>query len=529
MKKLLTLLLALMMVFSLAACSSNSEDDSSSDDGDISDVTYKDTVVWAIANDQDTLDPQQNVSNNVVIPQIYSTLVKFDMNNELVGDLASEWSVDEAETLWTFKLREDVTWQNGDKFTADDVVATFDRLLNPENGMRYCDQYSAFIKSVTAVDDYTVTVETYTPYGPFLSAMAATSASIMNKNTIEQYGNDIGMDPATINGTGPFKISSWTFQEEMVFERFDDYFDGAAKTKTIRMVYVPEQASRALALENKEVDIASGLSPDDDVRITNGEVDGVKLWSKAGNGMHLFQFNCAGVLADVNLRRAISHALDRQAIIDALYAQIGETCATAPITPDVIGYSDLGVVEYDPELSKELLKEAGYEDGLDITIYTTAVYNKGVEMGEIIKSQLAEVGINVNLVTIDRAQFLAQFGLTPDQVEWDMLIMGAGGQTDAGNALYRVWHTEEGGLNNNNYGFYSNAEVDKLLEDAAVITDVEERTALYKQAMEIIWETDPVGVFMNFRNDIYGMLEEVEGFDANAGNTPDMKNIAVRA
>ncbi len=527
MKKMLTLLLAVLMAFTLTACSSSSDssDDSSSDDAET--VSYKDTIVWAIANDQDTLDPHQNVSNNFVIPQIYSTLVKFDNDDTLVGDLATEWSVDESETLWTFKLREDVKWHNGDSFTSADVVATFDRLLNPDNGLRYCDQYSAFIKEVKAVDDYTVTVETYTPYGPFLSAMAATSASIMNKNTIEEYGNDIGMDPATINGTGPYKVTAWTFQEEMDFEGFDDYFDGAPKTKYIRLVYVPEQASRELALENGEVDIASGLNPDDDVRIMNGEVEGVKLWSKAGNGMHLFQFNCSGVLADVNLRRAISHAIDRQAIIDALYAQIGETCATAPITPDVIGYSDLGVVEYDPELSKQLLEEAGYADGLDITIYTTAVYNKGVEMGEIIKSQLAEVGINVNLVTIDRAQFLAQFGLTPDEVEWDMLIMGAGGQTDAGNALYRVWHTEEGGLNNNNYGFYSNSTVDELLEEAAAITDVDERTALYKEAMQIIWEDDPVGVFMNFRNDIYGMLEGVDGFDANAGNTPDMKNITV--
>lgn len=528
MKKIFTLLLAVLMIFTMTACSSStSSDDETSTDEEATTTSYKDTLVWAIANDQDTLDPQQNVSNNVVLPQIYSTLVKIDMNNELAADLATNWYVDDSETLWTFELRDDVTWHNGDHFTSEDVVATFDRLLNPDNELRYYDQFSEFIKEVKAVDEYTVTIETYTPYGPFLAAIASCNASIMNKNTIEQYGNDIGMDPATINGTGPFKVTSWTFQEEMVLEKFDEYFDGPAKTQTIRMIYVPEQASRALALENHEVDLASGLSPDDDVRILNGEVEGVKLWSEAGNGMHLFQFNCSGVLADVNLRRAISHAIDREAIVEALYAQIGETAATAPVTPDVIGYSNLGVVEYDPDLSKQLLEEAGYADGLDITIYTTAVYNKGVEMGEIIKSQLAEVGINVNLVTIDRAQFLAQFGLTSDEVEWDMIIMGAGGQTDAGNALYRVWHTEEGGLNNNNYGFYSNSEVDTLLEQAAVITDVDERTELYKQAMTIIWETDPVGVFMNFRNDIYGMGEGVEGFTANAGNTPDMKNVTV--
>lgn len=106
--------------------------------------------------------------------------------------------------------------------------------------------------------------------------------------------------------------------------------------------------------------------------------------------------------------------------------------------------------------------------------------------------------------------------------------MGAGGSTDAGSALYRVWHTEDDGLNTNNYGFYSNAEVDALLEEGNVTTDPEKRTEIYKRAMEIIWEEDPVGAFMNYRNNIYGLSSKVEGFSVNAGNTPDMMNFQVR-
>ena len=524
MKKLLRSLSILTLALSLTACGGGGSDEGT----ETGDTGYKDTILWGIANDQDSLDPQTNVSNNVVLPQIYSSLIKIDQEGKVAPDLATEWGVGEDGLTWTFKLRDDVTFHNGKHLTSADVVATFERVLNEDDPYRYTSSYTEFIDSVTADGDYTVIIKTKTPYGPFEAKIAACNMGILDKDYIEQYGHDLGTTPASVNGTGPYKVTEWSIGEKMVFEAYDDYFGGTPKTKNVIMQVVPEQNSRAIAVETGQMDIVSGLAPDDVARFSNGEVAGVNVYSEPSNGMHLFQFNCSGVLSDVKLRQAINYGIDRQAIIDTLYSVIGETAALAPVTPDVIGYSELGVIEYNPEKAKELLKEAGYEDGLTINLMTTAVYNKGVEMAEIISEQLKEIGITVNIETVEKAVFSASWGVTPDQFKWDMFIMGAGGSTDAGSALYRVWHTEDDGLNTNNYGFYSNAEVDALLEEGNVTTDPEKRTEIYKRAMEIIWEEDPVGAFMNYRNNIYGLSSKVEGFSVNAGNTPDMMNFQVR-
>ena len=277
MKKLLVLLCAVLMALSLTACGGSSDDTAE-------DTVDHSTIVWAIANDQDTLDPQNNVSNAVVLPQIYSTLVFVNADNELVCDLCSEMpTVDETETVWTIKLRDDVDFQKGQHLTSADVKATFDRMMNTDDPQRYTAQTNGFLKEVRVIDDYTLEMETWEPCGAFLSYMSNCSYSIMCKETIDTYGTDdnfgMGVLLDSINGTGPYSISMWNYQEEMTFTAFEGYFGGAPKTTTIRMVYTPDQASRCLALETGEADIASGLSPDDDVRILNGEVEGVKLHS----------------------------------------------------------------------------------------------------------------------------------------------------------------------------------------------------------------------------------------------------------
>lgn len=491
---------------------------------------YKDSIIWALNNDQDTMDPQTNVSNSFLLPQVYASLLTINTDNEVVGDLATAWSVADDNVSWTFTLREDVTFHDGTTFDSADVVATFERLLDEDNPVRYTTQYS-YIESVAATSDYEVVIKTKQPQGSFETDMASPNLGILSEETVASIGSDFGTAVSTINGTGPYKVTSWSIGEEMVLEAFDNYYGGEAKTKTITFKVISEQNSREIGLENGEFDIASGISPDAVQRYQDGDAAGVTVSISEGNGMHLFQFNVSKILSDVRLRQAISYGIDREAIVSALFAANGETPATAPVTPSVAGYSDLGVIQQDLDKAKALMAEAGYADGFSITLMTTNVYNKGVEMAEIIKEQLAQINITANIITVERAVFLSSFGITSDQLAYDMFIMGAGGQADAGSALYRVWHTEALSdgvqLNNNNYGFYSNTELDTLLEEGAVTVDRAEADAIYKQAMEIIWETDPVGVFMNFRNNIYGISDNVENFAVSARNTPDMKNIQV--
>ena len=353
--------------------------------------------------------------------------------------------------------------------------------------------------------------------------------NVLNPEYIEKYGTDLGTSAESVDGCGPFKCGGWTKGEEMVFERFDDYYGDTAKTEKIVMRLVSEQTSRAIAVETDQADIASGVSPDDAVRLD--EIDGISVAKFDGNGCHLFQFNCKSKntpIQDPKVRLAISYAVDRDTICDYLYSGLGERPIDSVMGPSVAGYASVGVVPYDVDKAKELLAEAGYADGFDMTIMTTAVYNKGVEMGEILVEQLKEIGINVTLEVVERAVFTSAWGgFTPDefneQFGWDMFIMGSGGDADSDTLLYRIIHTADNNINN--YGFYSNAQVDALLEKGAITMDEAERDACYEEIARILFYEDPFGVYMNLRKNVYAMSDKVEGFYTNPSNTPDMVNL----
>ncbi len=521
MKKLvslLTLILALCLTLSCVPSFAEGE--------------YKDTIVWVIGNDQDYLDPQMNVSNSKVIPQYYDGLLGFDSDNNVVCRIAESYEASEDQMVWTFHLRDDVYFHSGRHCTAHDFEATFDRLLDKENPVRYTTNYS-YIASAVATDDYTFVVTLAEPKAFFLQSFAKHQTAVLNPEYIEKYGTALGETAESVDGCGPFKCTSWVKGEEMRFERFDEYYGDVAKTKEIVMKIVPEQTSRAIAIETHQADIADGVSPDDAVRLD--ALDGITVSKTPGSGCHLFQFNCASdnaPMSDPKVRQAIAYAIDREAICEYLYSGLGETPIRSVMPPFVSGYSDVGVVPYDVEKSKALLAEAGYPDGFDMTIMTTAVYNRGIEMGEILVEMLGEVGINVKLEVVERAVFSSAWGgFTPEEFNekfgWDLFIMGSGGDADADTLLYRIMHTAD--TNINNYGFYSNAEVDELLEKGAVTLDQEERDNIYKRIAEITLYEDPFGVYMNYRKNVYALSDKIENFAVSPMNTMALSQIVCRA
>lgn len=468
MKKLLTVLLALAMAFTMVFATAASAEDG-----------YKDSITWVIGNDQDILDPQNNVSNSKVIPQYYDGLLGYDSDGNVVCKMAESYEASEDKMTWTFHLRQDVYFHSGRHCTAHDFEATFDRLLNTENPQRYTSNASSFIDTAVATDDYTFVITLKEPKAFFLQAIAKQWAFVLNPEYIEKYGADLGKTAESVDGTGPFKCTQWDKGEVMKFEAFENYYEGAPLTHEIVMKIVPEQTSRAIAVETAQADIADGVSPDDAVRLD--ALDGVTVSKTDGNGCHLFQFNCASDHAPMSIpavRQAICYAIDRNAICEYLYSGLGEIPIDSIMAPSVAGYSSVGVVPYDPEKAKQLLAEAGYPDGFDLTIMTSAMYNRAVEMAEIIAEELKEIGINAKLEVVECAVFTSAWAnFTPEEFNekfgWDMFIMGSGGDSDADTLLKRIMHSAD--TNVNNYGFYNNAEVDELLEKGAVTMDETER------------------------------------------------------
>ena len=523
--KLLALALtAIMSVSLLAGCGSSGDSAASggtSASGSAADaVTYKDTLTIASSSDQNYMDGQMNNTNDVYLRAVYSQLVRRDANNELVGDLAESWEVSEDGCTWTFHLKQGVKFHSGKELTSADVKASYDRLLDEENPVRYTSLAAGYISECKVVDDYTIQLITPSPIAPFLANLTHRSNLILNADYIEKYGTELGLTAESVDGTGPYKLASWDRDQEMVLERFDDYFGGAVPTKTIDILIVSDSNARQVALETGEVDMTTVATSEVPALKQNPDLN---IITTESIGAHGLQFNCANeYLKDTRLRQAVSYAIDRQAIIDALYSDIGEEACTAPVNPNVWGYYDFGVIQQDQEKAKQLMAEAGYPDGFEFSIMVYTGYNKSLETCEMIVSDLAEVGITATIETVDNATFNASMGnrSTPgEDFPWGMFFMGYGaGTADCDEGLRRIWETSPDGNNNNNYGWYSNAEVDRLLNAAAVEMDETARLDLYKQAQQILYIDDPAAVWTNDRFNIWATTSKVEGVKTNVNN-----------
>ena len=496
------------------------------------DVKYKDTLIVAGYGDSDTLDPQKNVTHEKVMRELYEGLLEIDPDTgDFVGALAETWEHSDDYMTWTFHLRKGVKFaSSGKEMTSADVVATFDRLLDKENPGRYY-QNVEFLDTVTAPDDYTVQMTLGHAYGPVEDTLTQACTYIMNKDYLEKYGDDIGFDPETIDGTGPYKLVSWSVDEEADMVANENWWRGEVGTKNLIYKIIPEASSRAMAIETGEVDIMDRPGVDDVARLE--KTDGLVVFNKPGYGIHGFQYNCSEghVTADTKVRQAIMYAIDKETICQALYGSIGESATHGPLAPQYFGYVDLGVQPYDVEKAKALLAEAGYPDGFDLSVMTYNGYNKGVELAETIKEYLSKVGINVTIDSVDGATFNASLnGITPAEMKWDMFIMGYGGLggLDCDGCLRRVFVTSSDGLNTNNYGWYSNARADELLNGAVTEMDPEVRKQMYEEAEKIIYLEDPVAVYFNLRSSIFVMTDKVEGFSMTATQRVEFEKIRVR-
>lgn len=493
-------------------------------------IMYKDTIKIATVSDQNYMDGQMNNTNDKVLRTVYSSLVKRNSENEIVGDLAERWEMSEDNLTWTFHLRKDVKWHDGKHFTAEDVKATYDRLLNKSDPVRYTSTMG-FISGCNIVDEYTIELYTDKPTPMMLATLCHRGNLILSKNYIDKYGSELGLTAESCNGTGPYVLKKWDRGETMVFESFPDYFEGQAPTKNLIIEIIIDSTSRAIALETGEVDIADGLSYEDILSIQ--EVEGIDVKFFKFNGLHGFQFNCANeYFKDTRLRQAVSYAIDRDAMIEALYAPIGEACATAPISEVVWGYHDFGVIKQDQEKAKQLMAKAGYPYGFEFSIQVVETYSKALESAEMIVADLAEVGIKATIEVVDYATFKASRAnrtYPGEDFPWGMFIMGYGpGTLDADEGLRRIWYTSKNGDNNNNYGWYSNTEVDEYLLEAAYEMDPNIRKELYKKAMQIIYIDDPAAVFTNQRKLVYCMSDKIEGFIVDVRNAIDYTSLKCR-
>lgn len=504
MKKAIALFLAIVMICCTAvvAVAENEE--------------LGDTMTVAVGSDPETLNPGIAASNARYERLVYSGLVCLE-GKDIVGDLAESWEVSEDGLVWTFHLRDNVYFTaSGKKLTAEDVKATYERYLDPDHPLVHSGKMN-WIKEVRVVDDLTCEIVCNGPYALALAALSGHWGLILNKDTIEEYGDDLGKSIESVDGTGPYVLKEHVWNESYHFEANPDYFGGEPYTKNLNFVIIPDASSRTIALETGAVDIVCNVNSSD---VSLLQDEGFPVVYTDSNGQYLFLYNCSeqSVCHDPKVRLAINHAVDTEAIVNALYAEVQGEVPTSFATLRDYGVPDLGVFPYDPELSKQLLEEAGYADGVTVKLFASPSYMKNPESAEIIKQMCAKVGINIDITVGDDAAFMEIFGHTPEsfaeEVGYDMFCMGQG-PSDCDIGGYQGLYTTDADSNSSNYGFYSNAEVDELFEKQAVETNAEERLKLLNRLCEIMYLEDPIGLLIWNDKTPFAINNRVLNFEGN--------------
>ena len=456
---------------------------------------FRDQLIFAAPADATTLDPHNttDTESDQVTMMIYEPLIAFDDAMRIVPRLAERWNVEPDGVTWTFHLRPGVTFHDGAPLDAEAVRLNFTRVLDPVANHKRLSLFS-MIDRVEVVDPLTVRIITKYPFGAFEPTIAHVSSAIVSPVVAQAKGAAFGSAADAVSGTGPYRVSSWKKDQEIVLERFDGYWGAKGLTRQIVYRPIPEAAARVLALESGDVDVISRI-PATDIPRLEGHPR-VTVQKLPGVGAQQFRFNVSKKpFTDPRVRQAISYAIDRKAIVTNLVASFARP-STSALTSIMRGYTNLGEIPYDPDRARQLLREAGYPNGFATTIATTPRYPMGVELAEAVASDLKKVGIRAAIEVYDWAT-MVQFwaGLPPEKNPQQIFIMGAGASTaDADWGLRPIFQTAR--TNENNYGYYSNAEFDRVIEAAMRETDAAKRQALYTRAQQIVYLEDPGAVWL---------------------------------
>jgi len=522
MKALLILFLLLIGTV-LAACSG--DDSAGGDDDGNADVDAEDsgsggTLVFGRGGDSTSLDPSRTTEGETfkVTKNIFETLLTFeDEGTAVEPGLAKDWDTSEDGLTYTFELEEGITFHDGTDFNADAVVDNFERWAagDEDKFPYYNTMFGGFegdeghvIESVEAEDDYTVVITLKRPQAPFLKNLAMDMFAISSPTAIEEHGDDdYERNPV---GTGPFQFVEWKPNDSITIEKYDEYWkDGLPKLDTVVFRSIPDNAARLNALDAGEIDLADGINPSDGESIENNP--DLQLFERPSmNVGYLGLTVTREPFDDKKVRQAMNHAIDKQAIIDAFFEGRADI-AVNPIPSSIEGYNDeIEGYDYDPEKAKELLDEAGYEDGFEMELWAMPVPRPympdGEKVAEVIQKNLDDVGITAEIVSHEWATYLE----LASKGDADAFMLGwTGDNGDADNFIYAL--LDEDNIGSNNYTYFKNDEMHDLLIEAQTEVDEEKRIELYKESQEIIHEEAP-WVPLAHSTPLIGGAEDITGF-----------------
>ncbi len=475
-------------------------------------------IVISLANDPTSLflpRAADTAAYNATLP-LYDTLVGSNEQQEIVPQLAESWERSEDGKQYTLKLRKDVTFQNGEKFTADAVVETWLTGKDPSN---LYPQLFTIATNVEAVDDYTVKISIEKPEVLFLSKLrrwAIVAPEYMRKVGIDEFAKK----PI---GSGPFRLVERILGDRIVMEANPDYWrKGYPKLARVTFRIIPDSSTRLAAIQTGEIDIANRLSADDVSTLTG--VSNVKVISYQNDSLYYVGFknigNGAGTpLENPKVRQALNYAVNRQGIIDAIFNG-GASLVSGFILNSDLGYDNaIQPYPYDPEKAKTLLAEAGYEKGFSISMgCPTDAYLNINDVCLAIQRDLSAVGVDATVEFKTSSSYWSEkaYGsVGPLYVD--------GWASGSGEALDRL----QGALDPT--GFY-NTWVDTKLSDQittlAATFDRDARAKLYTELQKYMYDNPPF-IYLYTQMIFEGVNSKVEGYSPTSTELINLSDISI--
>jgi peptide/nickel transport system substrate-binding protein len=461
-------------------------------------------VVGQIAEPK-SLDPHAVTAVNDfrILMNIFDGLVQYKSGTlQVQPALAESWEISDDGLVYTFALRSGVKFHDGSDFNAEAVKFNFDRMLDESHpyhntGPFPLSFFFSAIKEVKAVDTLTVQFTLDAPFAPFLSNLAYPTGLIVSPDAVMKHGNDFGRNPV---GSGPFKFAKWESNSHVIVERNEGYWGGAPALEAVVFRPITDANTRVAEMLSGGIDMMVEVPPDNlqemakDPSFQIHEQAGPHLWFLILNAKE-------GPFKDKRVRQAINYAINKEAIVDNILQ--GTAIVAAGPTPPAFAWAynnDLTPYSYDPEKAKALIKEAGFENA-ELTFYVTEGGSgmlDPVAMGTSIQADLAKVGLKVKIETYEWNTFLGKVnpGLEGKADMAEMAWMTNDPDTLPFLALRTAAWPDKGGFNS---GYYSNPEVDDLLEKARTSTDQAERAELYKKMQTIVYDDAPWAFIANWK------------------------------
>ena len=462
-------------------------------------------VYYRLNTNPTTLDPALivDVTGGAISAKLFNGLVRIGDDLSVRPDIAQQWAISHGGTAYTFTLKKGIYFKNKREVKAHDFKYSFERITDPKTkspnswifeniiGARdFMNGRAHDIKGIVVKDDYTLELRLEKPFSPFLSLLTMTAAYVVPEEEVEKWGADFSSHPT---GTGPFFLTSWLPNREIVLQKREDYFEEPARVKGIIYRIIPEDLTAVTEFEIGNIDVLTiPASEYSQYRKDRGKKDFIS--SIKGLNTYYLGMNCSREPFDnVSLRKAINYAIDTEKILNTIYEQRGRPAA-GPL-PDLLRtWDQKNHHEYNPHKARAIICKEGME-GATIHFYITAD-QEVVDIAEVIQSYIQAAGIKVEIKQLEWSAYKEAV----NRGEPDMFYLSWWADyPDPENFLFPLFHSSNHGPAGNRTR-YANATVDALIEEGRDTLDEKKRNSLYQKAEELI-VADAPWVFLWHRTD----------------------------